>query len=243
MSNSANAAQVAPSDSMDYQSAGKQPIVRTPYKGAGVGSSTLAAVSSKSKENWMNSWMVILAGLVAAILVALIFYYTATNLLTVVAAGVTPSPANGLFTSSNWLTIGSGALFFIIVAITLAAAGSAVGMSWKNNGDSAMWTMGATLLMGIVYYFVFASARDDRKDQFAFWSFLATIIAIVVPGYGWWQTRSLNNDLKANPGDYDNMDKENIPKRSLWSMITFGVAVVFALITAAGLYKIYGALP
>jgi len=191
----------------------------------------------------MNSWMVIFAGLIAAILVALIFYYTATNLLTVVATGVTPSPANGLFTSSNWLTIGSGALFFIIVAITLGAAGSTIGMSWKNNGDSAMWSMGATFLIGIIYYFVFASARDDRKDQFAFWSFLATIIAIALPGYGWWQTRTLNNDLTANPADYDNSDKINIPQRAKWSMITFGVALVFALITAAGCYKIYGALP
>jgi hypothetical protein len=235
----------------------KQQAVRQPYNpaAAGAGSNAMAAVSKKANEDWMSPIQVVLAALIAGVLLALVYYYTVTTLLqvsTVLTTGQNPvpilNPTNGIFGSSNWLTVGSGALFFLIVAVLLTSAGVTMGMSWKRNGDAAMWAIGSTVLVGILFYFVFASARDNRKDQFAFWSFLAAIVAVAVPGYGWWQTRALVKDVEANPGNYiavyDGKDTEveRIKSRGTWAMITFGTSSLFALITAAGLYKIYGQL-
>ena len=221
----------------------QKPAVPQRYVANAQASNAIASVEKKASESWMSPMQVILAGLVAAVLVALVYYYNTTTMLQVAPANTTPNARNGIFTASNWLTIGGGTLFFVLVAVMLAAGGASIGMSWKKNGDSAMWTMGSTFLLGLLFYFVFAAARDNRKDQFAFWSFLGTVAAIALPGYGWWQARALANDLKVNSADYDAVDKAAIPVRAKWSMITFGVAGLFALIVAAGLYKIYGALP
>lgn len=220
-----------------------KPAVRRQQNPTTTTTTAIAAVEKKAGENWMAPMQVLLAGLVAAVLVALVFYYTVTVMLSVAPAGTQqPTAKTGLFTASNWLTIGGGSFFFVIIAVLLGAAGATMGMSWRRNGDAAMWAMGSTLLLGLVYYFVFASANDGRKDQFAFWSFLATIAAIAIPGYGWWQMKGLVADLKTNEKEYNDADKKAIPMRGTWSMITFGVSVSFALIAAAGFYKIYGAM-
>ena len=222
-------------------------IVRPAFTGP-AGSSVLAAAKKIADEEWMSPMQVIISALIGGVILALVYYYTVTTLLQV--SSTTTNPTNGIFTTDNWLTIGKGGLFFLILAVLLTTAGSTVGMSWKKNGDAALWSIGATILTGVLYYFVFASARDGRKDQFAFWSFLATIVSIAIPAYGWWVTRALVKDTETSPSSYPttyNEGKETeisrIKSRGTWSMITLGISVVFSLIVASGLYKIYSVMP
>jgi hypothetical protein len=181
----------------------------------------------------MHPGKILLASVVISVVVGLVLYYTTSTFLTVSAVSAADADTS-LFTESNWLTAGGGALFMLLVSLLLALMGSSIGMSWKSNSSSTIWSMGTSAFIGFIYYFVFASAKDNRKDQFAFWSVFATIIAIAIPAYGWWQTRKLAS--LASP------DKDHYTRRSTWATGLFGGSVVLALVVAAGLWKIHGAL-
>lgn len=206
---------------------------------AAAGSQAASELKKIAAESWMSPAKVILSAVVVAVIVGLILYYTVTTLLQVHPVGSPANAQNGIFDSANWLTWGGGLFFFVMVIIVLTCGGACIGMSWKNNGQAAMWAAGAALLIGVLYYFVFVSAKDNRKDQFALWSILATIIAIALHVYGWWQIRAMSKD---NTTRYSAEEQNSISERASWATYTLGVGGVFAIIVAAGLWKIYSAL-
>jgi hypothetical protein len=206
------------------------------------GQRQISKLKSIASENWMHPAKVVLAGIVISVFIGLILYYTTTTLLQVnnSSGGITGS---GLFDTSNWLTTGGGLLFTLFIILLLGFGGASFGMSWKNNGQSAMWSMLSSALIGIMYYFVFASAKDGRKDQFVLWSVLATIVSIGFPLYGWWTMKKMNDAVKNGlDADCDAADKEAIPKRHTWSLGMLIGSVILSIVIASGLWKIHSTL-
>jgi hypothetical protein len=204
-----------------------------PISPGGAGSGITSAVSQISKESWMHPAKVLLTSIVISVVIGLVIYYTTSVFLTPHVTG-----GDGIFEKANWLTAGGGSLFILLVALLIGLCGASIGMSWKNNGIAAIWAMGTSAIVGLLYYILFASAKDGRKDQFVFWSFLSTIVAVAIPGYGWWQTRKLSNEAKST----HNPETAQLSQRATWSMIFFGISVVLAMVVAAGLWQIHGAL-
>jgi hypothetical protein len=208
-------------------------VSRTGAISGGAGSGIASTVGQISKESWMHPAKVLLTSIVISVVIGLVIYYTTSVFLTPHVTG-----GSGIFEKANWLTAGGGSLFILLVALLIGLCGASIGMSWKNNGISAIWAMGTSAIVGLLYYILFASAKDGRKDQFVFWSFLSTIVAVAIPGYGWWQTRKLSNEAKTTHSP----EAAQLSQRATWSMIFFGVSAVLAMIVAAGLWQIHGAL-
>jgi hypothetical protein len=184
-------------------------------------------------ENWMSAWNVILVAIVFAILIALVHYYTVANLFN----------TGEMFNGIGWVSTGGGLLFFFIVALMIGSAGAAFGMSWKKNSDAAMWSIAAILVLGLLTFYMFASARDERKDQFVLWTGVSIIASIGIAGYGFWSMRGLSAFAKANSDKFDEADKKAIPQRYTYSMAMLGVSVVSAITVIIGTVSLYRAIP
>ena len=213
-----------------YQKSGK-PMVASSY------SNPIANASDKLKdklsENWMSAWNIILTAIVFAILIALVHYYTVANLFN----------TGEIFEGIGWVSTLSGGLYFVIVALMIGSAGAAFGMSWKKNSESATWTIAAILVLGLLTFYMFASARDGRKEQFVLWTGVSVVASIGIAGYGFWSTRGLKNFADANPHMFDEADKKAIPQRYTYSMAMLGVSVLSAIAVGVGALSLHRAIP
>lgn len=184
-------------------------------------------------ESWMSAWNVILVAIVFAIIIALVHYYTVANLFN----------AGEMFHGIGWVSTGGGLLFFFIVALMIGSAGAAFGMSWKKNSDAAMWSIAIIMVLGLLTYFMFASCKDERKDQFILWTGVSVIGTLAAAGYGFWSTRGLKNFAAANPDKFDATDKKAIPERYTYAMAMLGVSVVSAIAVIVGTVSLYREIP
>ena len=208
-----------------------KPMVNSTYRNPT--SKAMDKIEKLGQESWMSAWNIILVAVIFAILIALVHYYTVANLFN----------AGGEFNGIGWVSTGSGILFFFIVALMIGSSAAAFGMSWKKNSDAAMWSIAVVLVLGLLTYFMFASARDEKKDQFILWTGLSVVGVVGVAGYGFWSMRGLANYAKANPGQFDDADKKAIPERYTYSMAMLGVSVVSAIAVVVGSVSLYRAIP
>lgn len=211
-------------------SSGK-PIVQSSFRNPV--SNATDKLKAFGSESWMSAWNIILVAIVFAILIALVHYYTVANLFN----------TGEIFHGTGWVSTGGGLLFFFLVAVMIGSSAATFGMSWKKNSESAMWSVAVVLVLGLLTYYMFASAKDDRKDQFVLWTGVSVIAAIGIAGYGFWSMRGLKNYATANPNQFDDADKKAIPVRYTYSMVILGVSVVSSIAVIVGTVSLYRAIP
>lgn len=191
------------------------------------------SIKKLGSENWMSAWNIILVAVVFAILIALVHYYTVAALFN----------TGGLFHGIGWVATGGGLLFFAIVGLMIGSAGAAFGMSWKKNSEAAMWSVAAVLVLGLLTFYMYAAANDERKDQFILWTVVTILGVVGVAGYGFWSMRGLKNYAAANPSQFDKTDVDAIKERYTYSMAMAGVSALSAVAVVVGTVSMYRAIP
>jgi hypothetical protein len=209
----------------------KAPLVMSSYRGSP--QAVAKKLADFGSEDWMSAWNIILVALVFAILIALVHYYTVANLFN----------TGEVFNGIGWVATGGGLLLFFLVAIMIGSAGAAFGMSWKKNSESAMWTIAAILVLGLLTFYMFASARDERKEQFVLWTGVSVIATIGIAGWGFWSMRSLKQAVSTSGNEIDPKEKETIHQRYNYSMGLLGVSLISSIILIIGAVSLYGAIP
>jgi ABC-type transport system involved in multi-copper enzyme maturation permease subunit len=193
-----------------------------------------AARISKLKEvgeqEWMKPMYVLAAGLVAALFIGLVMYYQIATLF----------EEGEELHEAGWSATGGGILIILLVVLFVGAAAACFGMGWSNNGQAVIFTMGLAFLLSALFYFAFASIRDDKKTQFALWAILAVLAPIGLAVYSYMTMGKMAKEVEANPAEYTNQAVEGVKERKSWTMYTLVTTVVLGVVVGAGLYQIHG---
>jgi hypothetical protein len=178
----------------------------------------------KEKE-WLSPMYVVLVSLIVVLIIMMIVYFSLGDIFT----------GSGPLANAGWVSSGGGFLFLAIAGLFVISASSAFGLVWKGAGLAVGMTLIASLLFGILFYFILGSVRDAKKDLFLIWSAVTVIGGILIAVYGWWGTRDLA--MKA-----DKFMVEELKSRAMWALVLMVIAVVSVFILLAAFWSIYGQL-
>lgn len=216
---------------MSSSSNDQEPIVRAPSRTlVNPNASRLAKAKELADSSWMKSVYVLAAGLVAALFVGLVSYYSIAVLF----------EEGQELHEAGWSSTGGGVLIILLVVLLAGAAAASFGMGWSNNGQAVLFTMGLAFLLGTIFYFAFASIRDDKKGQFALWAIFSILASVGLAVYSFMSIGKMAKEVEQNRADYDNQTIEGIAERKTWTMYSLGATVVLAVIVGAGFYQIHG---
>jgi hypothetical protein len=128
------------------------------------------------KETWGNPMYIFVAAAISALVISLIFYLNFTNLFS----------TGAVLANLGWISTSGGLLLFGIIFLLLTGVAGTFGLSFVSNMTAMLATVGSSLVLGLLGYFVLGAIRDQDYNFFLITSILLIVVSLALAGYGLW---------------------------------------------------------
>jgi hypothetical protein len=202
------------------------------------------ALKSYANMEWGNPWYTVLVAFIITLVVVYWIYTTEYPLF----------DATGVIGSSNPGTFGNyhGALLYLVILLSVLGAAGAVGVMFPKMTDGVVWAFGLALILALFYYFAINAIGDQAKISFWAWLIISALAPIVVAFIAWLMLRSAVNspvNKKTETPFLDEAEKkerngkvltvsDRYQSRMTPMYVMLGDTVIFAIVSAVGLYLI-----
>ncbi len=217
----------------------------SPYGSLGAPSATESKVSDKIAEerqklnnylsgDWESPWFMIIITVVMALIFIIVIYFTEYQAF----------DASGVIGGSNPGTFGNyhGVWLYLCVFLAIIGAGVTISLMYAKASEGITWGVFACLALTIFFYFALKSLEDLAK--ISFWvSLIVFVLACIVLAVG--GVLLLRRGIKT-PEELAKMDEnmraemkrasDGLTSRASLAYGMTAVSVIFAIVSAAGLY-------